>query len=65
LDAERKITRLQEEHKDLIRELRLKDEMMQESAVKIELMEKKMEAVKKQVKYSNVWLFCSHEFLIL
>lgn len=47
-DAERKVIKLTEEVKDLAREIRLKDQGMQESSVRIELMEKRMESVKKQ-----------------
>ncbi|KAL8277717.1 hypothetical protein RQP46_009839 [Phenoliferia psychrophenolica] len=48
VDAERKVIKLNEEMRDLVREMRTKDQSYQESAVKIELMEKRMEAVKKQ-----------------
>ncbi|KAK4702285.1 dynactin 1, partial [Phenoliferia sp. Uapishka_3] len=48
VDAERKVVKLNEEMRDLVREMRIKDQSYQESAVKIELMEKRMEAVKKQ-----------------
>ncbi|ORY88624.1 dynein associated protein-domain-containing protein [Leucosporidium creatinivorum] len=48
VDAERKVVKLNEEMRDLVREMRIKDQSHQESSVKIELMEKRMEAVKKQ-----------------
>ncbi|KAI5478786.1 dynactin [Pseudohyphozyma bogoriensis] len=48
VDAERKVVKLNEEMRDVLREMRVKDQAFQESAVKIELMEKRMEAVKKQ-----------------
>ncbi|SCV67323.1 BQ2448_5969 [Microbotryum intermedium] len=48
VDAERKVHKLNEELRDLVREMRSKDQAYQESIVKIEVMEKRMEAVKKQ-----------------
>lgn len=48
VDAERKVVQLNEEMKELARELRTKEQSYQESAVKIELMEKRLESVKKQ-----------------
>ncbi|GAA5890444.1 hypothetical protein JCM6882_002923 [Rhodosporidiobolus microsporus] len=48
VDAERKVVKLNEEMRDLMRDMRTKEQTYQESAVKIELMEKRMEAVKKQ-----------------
>ncbi|GAA5901065.1 hypothetical protein JCM5296_007301 [Sporobolomyces johnsonii] len=48
VDAARKVVQLNEEMRDLVREMRTKEQAHQESAVKIELMEKRMEAVKKQ-----------------
>ncbi|CEQ40814.1 SPOSA6832_02476 [Sporobolomyces salmonicolor] len=48
VDAARKVVQLNEEMRDLVREMRTKEQVHQESAVKIELMEKRMEAVKKQ-----------------
>ncbi|KAF9011292.1 dynactin [Cyathus striatus] len=48
IEAERKMTQLNEEIQGLVRNLKLKDQTMQESGVKIELMERRMEAVKKQ-----------------
>ncbi|OAX37534.1 hypothetical protein K503DRAFT_850414 [Rhizopogon vinicolor AM-OR11-026] len=47
-EAERKATQLQEEIQGLVRSLKTKDQTIQESGVKIELMERRMEAVKKQ-----------------
>ncbi|KAH8922303.1 hypothetical protein BT69DRAFT_1282355 [Atractiella rhizophila] len=47
VDAERKIVKLNEELRDLLRELRTKDEVIQEAGVKIDLMDKRMEASKK------------------
>ncbi|GAA6010163.1 hypothetical protein JCM10207_005646 [Rhodosporidiobolus poonsookiae] len=48
VDAERKVVKLNEELRELAREMRTKEQSYQESAVKIELMEKRMEGVKKQ-----------------
>ncbi|GAA5970337.1 hypothetical protein JCM11641_001670 [Rhodosporidiobolus odoratus] len=48
VDAERKVVKLNEEIRDLMRDMRTKEQTYQESAVKIELMEKRMEGVKKQ-----------------
>ncbi|SCZ96495.1 BZ3500_MvSof-1268-A1-R1_Chr8-2g10234 [Microbotryum saponariae] len=48
VEAERKVHKLNEELRDLVREMRTKDLAYQESIVKIEVMEKRMEAVKKQ-----------------
>ncbi|GAA5828534.1 hypothetical protein JCM11251_000839 [Rhodosporidiobolus azoricus] len=48
VDAERKVVKLNEEMRDLMRDMRTKEQTYQESAVKIELMEKRMEGVKKQ-----------------
>jgi len=47
-EAERKAAQLQEEIQGLVRNLKTKDQTIQESGVKIELMERRMEAVKKQ-----------------
>lgn len=47
-EAERKAAQLQEEIQGLVRSLKTKDQTIQESGVKIELMERRMEAVKKQ-----------------
>ncbi|KAH6911162.1 dynactin [Coprinopsis sp. MPI-PUGE-AT-0042] len=48
VEAERKVTQLNEEIQGLARNIRTKDQVIQESAVKIEFMERKMEAAKKQ-----------------
>ncbi|KAF8273848.1 dynactin [Lactarius quietus] len=47
-EAERKVAQLNEEMQGLVRTLKSKDQNIQESAVKIELMERRMEAAKKQ-----------------
>lgn len=48
VEAERKVASLSEEIQGLARSLRTKDQTIQESTVKIELMERRLEAVKKQ-----------------
>ncbi|GAA6009177.1 hypothetical protein JCM11491_005782 [Sporobolomyces phaffii] len=48
IDAERKVAQLHEEYRELAREMRTKEQSHQESAVKIELLEKRLESVKKQ-----------------
>ncbi|KAF9567724.1 dynactin [Agrocybe pediades] len=48
VEAERKVASLNDEMQGLARSLRAKDQTIQESAVKIELMERRLEAVKKQ-----------------
>ncbi|KAI0307655.1 dynein associated protein-domain-containing protein [Multifurca ochricompacta] len=48
VEAERKVAQLNEEMQGLVRTLKVKDQNIQESTVKIELMERRMEAVKKQ-----------------
>lgn len=48
VEAEQRVVRLSEEIKDLGRELRSKDQALQESSVKIELMDRKLETAKKQ-----------------
>jgi len=48
IEAERKVAQLNDEMQGLIRTLKTKDLNIQESVVKIELMERRMEAVKKQ-----------------
>jgi dynactin 1 len=48
VEAERKVTQLNEEMQGLMRTLKTKDQNIQESGVKIELMERRMEGVKKQ-----------------
>ncbi|KDR85814.1 hypothetical protein GALMADRAFT_234908 [Galerina marginata CBS 339.88] len=48
VEAERKVSSLNDEIQALARTLRTKDQTIQESTVKIELMERRLEAVKKQ-----------------
>lgn len=48
VEAERKLTQLNEEIQGLARALKIKDQNIQESTVKIELMERRLDAVKKQ-----------------
>jgi dynactin 1 len=48
LEAERKVAQLNDEVQGLVRGLKAKDQHIQEASVKIELMERRMEAVKKQ-----------------
>jgi hypothetical protein len=48
VEAERKVAQLNDEIQGLVRTLKTKDQNTQESAVKIELMERRMEAAKKQ-----------------
>ncbi|BGP35932.1 hypothetical protein JCM10296v2_007784 [Rhodotorula toruloides] len=48
VDAERKVVKLTEDMRDIARDLRSKEQEYQESLVKIELMEKRLEGVKKQ-----------------
>ncbi|KAH9486203.1 Dynactin, 150 kDa isoform [Psilocybe cubensis] len=48
VEAERKVSSLNDEIQGLARTLRTKDQTIQESTVKIELMERRLEAVKKQ-----------------
>lgn len=48
VEAERKVAQLNEEMQGLVRTLKFKDQNIQESGVKIELMERRMEGVKKQ-----------------
>ncbi|KIL71443.1 hypothetical protein M378DRAFT_93968 [Amanita muscaria Koide BX008] len=48
VEAERKVTQLNDEIQSLVRSLKTKDQSIQESTVKIELMERRMETVKKQ-----------------
>ncbi|CAI2184001.1 20409_t:CDS:10 [Funneliformis geosporum] len=52
-DMERKAQLQQEEIRELIREKKAKDQLLQESSVKIELLEKRMETVKKQADKIN------------
>ncbi|KAH9982314.1 dynein associated protein-domain-containing protein [Lactifluus volemus] len=48
VEAERRVAQLNEEMQGLVRTLKVKDQNIQETSVKIELMERRMEAVKKQ-----------------
>lgn len=48
IETEQRVVRLNEELKDMARELRSKDQSLQERSVKIELMDKRMETAKKQ-----------------
>jgi vacuolar-type H+-ATPase subunit I/STV1 len=48
VEAERKVIQLNDEIQALVRNLKAKDQHIQESSVKIELMERRMETVKKQ-----------------
>ncbi|KAK4056088.1 hypothetical protein OIO90_002819 [Microbotryomycetes sp. JL221] len=48
IEAEHKVAQLNEEMRDLVREMRSKEQLHQESVVKIELMEKRIEDNKKQ-----------------
>lgn len=48
VEAERKVAQFSEEIQGLARTLRAKDQHIQEAGVKIELMERRMEGVKKQ-----------------
>ncbi|KAI9618516.1 hypothetical protein H4Q26_012337 [Puccinia striiformis f. sp. tritici PST-130] len=48
VDAELKVLKLNEEIRGLVKDTRAKDHSLQESQVKIQVMEKRMEAVKKQ-----------------
>ena len=48
IEAERKVASLNDEMQGLVRTLRVKDQNIQEAIVKIELMERRMETVKKQ-----------------
>lgn len=48
VEAERKVAQLNDEIQALARTLKLKDQAIQETGVKVELMERRMETVKKQ-----------------
>ncbi|KAL7423292.1 hypothetical protein Q5752_002593 [Cryptotrichosporon argae] len=48
VDAERKAARLAEELKDALREVKLRDQSLQESGVKVETLERRLEATRKQ-----------------
>ncbi|ORX40158.1 dynein associated protein-domain-containing protein [Kockovaella imperatae] len=47
-DTERKVVRLSEELKDMLREIKLRDQSLQESGVKIETLERRIEAGRRQ-----------------
>ena len=53
VEAERRVVQLNDEIQALVRNLKSKDQNIQESSVKIELMERRMEAVKKQANTIN------------
>ena len=53
VEAERRVVQLNDEIQALVRNLKSKDQGIQESSVKIELMERRMEAVKKQADTIN------------
>jgi hypothetical protein len=48
-DAEIRASRLANQIKDLVREVKMRDQGLQEAGVKIELLEKKVDTVRKQV----------------
>ena len=48
LEAERKVAQLNDEMQGLLRNLKIKDQSIQESSVKVELMERRIETFKKQ-----------------
>lgn len=48
VEAERKVAQLNEEIQELARGIRSRDQIIQETGVKVELMERRMDAVKKQ-----------------
>jgi dynactin 1 len=47
-ETERTLLRLTEESKDMLREIRLRDQTLQESGVKVETLERRLEATRKQ-----------------
>ncbi|KAL1412932.1 hypothetical protein Q8F55_000681 [Vanrija albida] len=47
-EAERKVSRLSEELKDMLREVKIRDQTLQESGVKVETLERRLEASRKQ-----------------
>lgn len=49
LDAERSLVKLNDEVLSLVKEIKTREQVIQESGAKIELMERRMETVKKQV----------------
>lgn len=53
VEAERRVVQLNDEVQALVRNLKSKDQNIQESSVKIELMERRMETVKKQADTIN------------
>ena len=53
VEAERRVVQLNDEIQALVRNLKSKDQNIQESSVKIELMERRMETVKKQADAIN------------
>lgn len=53
VEAERRVVQLNDEIQALVRNLKSKDQNIQESSVKIELMERRMETVKKQADTIN------------
>ncbi|EJD45781.1 hypothetical protein AURDEDRAFT_87692 [Auricularia subglabra TFB-10046 SS5] len=48
VEAERKVAQLSEELQELVRSIKARDQTIQESSVKIELMERRLEGVKRQ-----------------
>ena len=53
MEAERRVVQLNDEIQALVRNLKSKDQGIQESSVRIELMERRMETVKKQADTIN------------
>jgi dynactin 1 len=53
VEAERRVVQLNDEIQALVRNLKSKDQNIQESSVKIELMERRMETVRKQADTIN------------
>ncbi|TXT13518.1 hypothetical protein VHUM_00885 [Vanrija humicola] len=47
-EAERKVSHLSEELKDMLREVKIRDQSLQESSVKVETLERRLEASRKQ-----------------
>ena len=47
-DTERKVVALSEELKDMLREIKIRDQSLQESGVKVETLERRLEATRKQ-----------------
>ncbi|WWD18419.1 hypothetical protein CI109_102869 [Kwoniella shandongensis] len=47
-DTERKVVKLTEEVKDMLREIKIRDQSLQESGVKVETLERRLEASRKQ-----------------